>query len=211
MYRILREIDMLEKFLRPTFSKLFIQPFATYLIKAPLISPCLISFLGCILGIIASFLIASNNQVIGLIFLALSSYMDILDGSLARLSKKSSDFGTVLDILCDRIVEFAIVLALYCLYGNALLSLWMLGSILICVTSFLVVGIFIDNETHKGFHYSRGLMERPEAFLFFGLMVMFPSIFKVLAILFSILVIATALIRTSQFYYYSKKGPLCSK
>ena len=82
-------------------------------------------------------------------------------------------------------------------------ALWcflMLGSMLLCITSFLVVGIFVANDSHKSFHYNPGIMERAEAFIFFIAMMLWPSAFVGLAMLFSLLVTLTAIIRLTQFY-----------
>ena len=68
----------------------------------------------------------------------------------------------------------------------------MLGSMLICITSFLVIGIFTKNNGEKGFYYSQGLMERAEAFIFFMLMIIFPAAFRILAIVFTFLLLVTA-------------------
>jgi hypothetical protein len=75
----------------------------------------------------------------------------------------------------------------------------MLVSIFICVTTFLVVGIFNEKRGEKAFYYSLGLMERPEAFIFFIAMFLFPSWFLVLAVTFSVLVLWTALSRMCEF------------
>ena len=110
--------------------------------------------------------------------------------------------GAILDITCDRCVEFSIILGLYLVdpTSRPFLSFMMLGSVLVCVTTFLVVALFTPNESEKGFHYSPGLIERAEAFLFFGLMILFPPLFTPLAALFSILVFLTGLLRIRQFY-----------
>lgn len=75
----------------------------------------------------------------------------------------------------------------------------MLTSILLCVTSFLVVGIFTEKQTEKSFYYSPGLIERGEAFFFFILMILFPSYFVLLSSLFILLVLLTTAIRVVQF------------
>jgi hypothetical protein len=85
---------------------------------------------------------------------------------------------------------------------DGIFSLLMLGSILICVTSFLVVGIFLENTSQKSFYYSPGLIERAEAFLFFVLMILFSKAFSILAVIFSILVFLTAALRLYQFAQY---------
>jgi len=98
-------------------------------------------------------------------------------------------------------VEFAVILGLFFVDANerALPSLVMLGSILLCITTFLVVGIFVENQSVKSFFYSPGLIERAEAFIFFSIMILFPSTFMVAAYLFSALTFFSAIFRFWEF------------
>lgn len=166
------------------------------------IHPHFITCMACLIGIAMLPLLACGFPLIALSCLVISGFLDTLDGSLARQQGLSSPQGAALDILCDRIVEFAIVLGLYAAdpVSRGIPALLMLGSILICVTSFLIVGIFTKNSSEKSFHYSPGLMERAEAFIVFSLMILWPSLFHPLAYLFCFLVLATAVIRMAQFY-----------
>ena len=133
--------------------------------------------------------------------LLLSGYLDAVDGSFARATNRISDRGAALDIICDRAVEFSVILGLYLERpeSRAFLCILMLGSALLCVTSFLVVGIFEKNSSHKSFHYSPGLMERAEAFIFFEGMILAPGAFPWLAAAFTALVLLTAAVRTREF------------
>lgn len=189
---------MLEKYVRPILQTWAVDRIAFLLIG---VDPSLITFLGCILGLLSGIFLASGYGVGGLVLMTGSGICDMLDGSIARLKGKSSDFGCALDIVSDRIVEAALVIGLFYYAGkNPIYPMIMLGSILICVTSFLVVGIFSENREEKSFHYSRGLMERGEAFFIFLLMVALPELYIWLATLFSFLVLLTAFIRLYQFY-----------
>lgn len=134
--------------------------------------------------------------------LLFSGYLDTLDGSLARLSESSTEWGTVFDITMDRWVEFMVILGLWSVSPDvrSFYIILMLGSVLLCVTSFLVVGIFSQNDSAKGFYYSPGIIERAEAFAFFIAMILWPAYFSILALLFSLLVLLTAIIRLKQFY-----------
>jgi phosphatidylglycerophosphate synthase len=165
------------------------------------IHPNIFTLIALLLGSAILPCLVLNLRITAFIFLLLSGFLDTLDGSLARARGKSSPKGAAFDIISDRIVEVAIVLGLYMVdpTERALPSLLMLGSILICVTSFLIVGVFTENSSSKSFHYSPGLIERAEAFVFFGAMILIPSAFVMLAYLFSALVLLTALIRTVQF------------
>ncbi len=142
--------------------------------------------------------------------LIITGYLDILDGSVARAVGYPSSIGAVLDIVSDRIVEFSVIVGLFAVdpVSRGLICLLMSGSVLICITSFLVVGIFVPNTGEKSFHYSPGLMERSEAFLFFGLMMLFPSLFMWLGILFVVLVALTAVIRVKEFTTQLQESPV---
>ncbi|MDN3505230.1 MAG: CDP-alcohol phosphatidyltransferase family protein [Rhabdochlamydiaceae bacterium] len=165
------------------------------------VKPSRVSFIALCFGLLSALFIAFGYSYLACALLIFSGYLDTLDGSIARAFEKVSPSGAALDIFFDRCVEFAIILGLF--YVNSqvrgALCLIMLGSILLCITSFLVVGIFEQNESEKSFHYSVGIMERTEAFIFFCAMILLPSLFVYLSITFSMLVLITALIRISQF------------
>lgn len=186
---------MLEKHLRPYYQKWTVDCFANKMGKQ--ISPNLITIISIILGIFSAVLIVSSHTYFAIIFLLFSGYLDTLDGTIARLNAKTSPFGSSLDIIGDRIVEFAIILGLYFVnpITRAITVILMLGSMLICISSFLVVGIFTANNSEKSFHYSRGLMERLEAFIFFIAMILFPQYFNYLGNVFTLLVTFTAFFR----------------
>jgi len=190
---------MIDTYFREKYQTLCVEPF----LKVKLTQrfhPHILTCLACITGLVSALLI-SHFSFLAVFFLALSGYLDTLDGSLARSLQISSPQGAALDIISDRIVEFAILLGLFSFapHLRALPCLLMLGSILICITSFLVVGIFTTNSSEKGFFYSPGLIERSEAFIFFSLMIAMPAYFMLLAYLFSGLVFLTAALRMAQF------------
>jgi phosphatidylglycerophosphate synthase len=173
---------MLENYGRPVYQKIFINPLLQWQWFRS-IHPNYLTLAACALGMLAGALITFDLPIYAFIALLISGYLDTLDGSLARLRGLHSPQGAALDIVCDRIVEASIVLGLYGLnpLERALPALGMLTSILVCVTSFLVVGMFIEKESHKSFFYSPGLIERCEAFLFFSAMILAPTAFSVWA------------------------------
>ncbi len=191
---------MLDSRCRSIYQKLFVDPFLTL----PWIkncSPLLITGLSSLFGVTVAPLIVLKLDFFAIFFLIVSGYFDTLDGSLARHQKTTSPTGAVLDITSDRLVEFSVILGLFLFnpLTRALPCLLMLGSILLCITSFLVVGIFSQNSSEKSFHYSPGLIERSEAFLFFIALILFPSFFSAIAYLFTALVFLTTVSRLKQF------------
>lgn len=191
---------MIDSYYRAPFQKVLVEPFIPYFLKTDVHANQL-TVLALISGIAIIPCLAMGLKFPAVVFLLLSGYLDILDGSIARRREESSSIGAVLDIVSDRIVEFSVVFGLYLVnpIGRGVLCMLMLGSILVCVTSFLVVGIFAENHGEKSFHYSPGIMERAEAFIFFAVMITLPSFFGLLASLFILLVALTALARVREF------------
>ncbi len=191
---------MIEQYLRPNYQQFLVEPVAKQLNKR--ISANTITVLSGLVGLAIMPALYYHNIGVALFLLVLSGYLDTLDGTLARLSHHTTPFGSALDISSDRLVESSIIIGLYLLdpTHRGLACLIMLASVLLCVTSFLVVGVFTENQSQKGFHYSSGLIERFEAFIFFALMLLFSSYFLMSAYLFSTLVLLTAFIRLKQFY-----------
>ncbi len=189
---------MIDSKWRGGYQRLCVKPLLPYFSKC---SPLTLTLFGLISGLCIPFLCLMNAPWMALIALALSGYFDTLDGTVARERGLTSPLGAVLDITADRAVEFAAILGLFLIHPQTrgLLCILMLGSAFLCITTFLVVGIFTRNDSEKSFYYSPGLIERSEAFLLFGAMLSFPSLFGYLAGLFTIMVLLTALIRLIEF------------
>lgn len=192
---------MLEAKLRPQLQTKFVDPIAKAISKNKFTTPNKLTLLGALTGIMIIPCLWYQNTFFAITFLCISGILDVLDGSVARIKNSTSTIGTVYDIVSDRLVELAIIFALFIVSpeARAIPCLFMLGSILLCVTSFLVVGIFSNNDTHKSFYYSPGLIERFEAFIFFAVMIALPDIFIPLAYVFSGLTILTTIIRLVEF------------
>ncbi|MEL7431376.1 MAG: CDP-alcohol phosphatidyltransferase family protein [Chlamydiota bacterium] len=192
---------MIEGYLRDSFEKRFIQPLLERSWTQNYSSNSL-TLLGAFFGILAAIAIFFERSYLGCFLLLVSGYFDMFDGSHARKTNQSSPLGTVLDIFCDRVVEFLILFALFLVQpvDRGIPFFALLGSCFLCVTSFLVVGIFSKNESKKSFYYSPGLIERGEAFLFFMMMALFPSFALVLAWILTGLILITTAIRLREFF-----------
>ena len=195
---------MIESALRPTFQHIFVRPLMRATYKH--FHPNVVTLLSLLIGLLSAVMLTVNLALIATLLLLLSGYLDVLDGSIARMRNNSTALGTMLDILSDRLVESFIVVALFIRDpALALICLLMMMSMLLCVSSFLLVGMFSKQEGQKSFYYSPGLMERAEAFLFFIAMIFLPNINILLGSLFIVLVLWTALYRVYQFYKQNKK------
>lgn len=189
---------MIDSYYRKAYQNVCVDPLLPFFCR---LSPQTVTLSSCLVGFVVCPLIIFDFPWIAFLALLVSGFLDTLDGSLARYLHRITSKGAALDIVCDRLVEFAVILGLFFVDTSirALPSLIMLGSILLCVTTFLVVGIFVENQSTKSFFYSPGLIERGEAFVFFSIMIVFPSTFIVLAYLFSALTFLTAIFRLWEF------------
>lgn len=197
---------MIDSYIRKKYQTFFIDPWIQISLFKK-ISPHLITAIACLIGIAAAFFFFYHHWVVASFLLFLSGYFDTLDGSIARAFHKVSDIGSVLDIVLDRVVEFALVLSLYLQnpLERGLVTIWIMAGILFCMVTFLVIGIFTQNHSEKSFYYSPGLIERTEAFGFIFAMNIFPAFYSILAWAFVALMLATAALRLYQFIRFSNQ------
>ncbi len=191
---------MLENYIREPYQRILVDPVVKTINNN--LAPNTLTMFAGIAGISVLPCLYFDYRIFAIFLILFSGYLDTLDGTLARFSGRTSDWGSVLDISMDRLVEFIIIFSLW-IVSPETRSFWvimMLGSVLLCITSFLVIGVFTANDTKKGFYYSPGLMERSEAFVFFIAMILWPAYFSKFALVFSCLVLLTAFIRLTQFY-----------
>ncbi|WP_297517997.1 CDP-alcohol phosphatidyltransferase family protein [uncultured Clostridium sp.] len=154
-----------------------------------------------IVGLLSSVLIYFQYYILAVILLWISGALDAVDGAVARKTKHSSLFGTLMDITFDRIVEIGIIFALGLKFTDSLLSLLLLAfSIILSMTIFLTVGALSQNDGIKTFRYQAGLVERTEAFILFSVMILFTSHLTVIAFVFAGLIFITAMQRFYEAY-----------
>lgn len=195
---------MIETYLRPSYQYYFVNRVA----KKTNFSPLKITLFACLTGILVMPALILNLPKIAVTLLLISGFLDTLDGTVARIQDQASMVGSILDIVADRIVECFVMLGLFFIDppARAFAVLVMLSSCYLCVTSFLVVGIFSPNQSEKGFHHSPGLIERAEAFIFFIAMMLWPEHFFLLAYTFAGLVLLTSYLHIRRACFFKKNN-----
>ncbi|WP_227821168.1 CDP-alcohol phosphatidyltransferase family protein [Clostridioides sp. ZZV15-6383] len=186
--------DMLD-----THARKYVEPFiskgAEFFLKLKL-TPNNVTIIALIVGISTSLFIYLDMKVLAIITLWVSGYLDAVDGDMARSSNKTSLFGTLMDITFDRIVEISMILVFGLKMIDVRLNLMiLLSSILMSMTIFLTVGALTDKKGMKSFYYQAGVAERSEGFILFTLMILFQSYIGIIANIFSIVVLFTAVQR----------------
>jgi archaetidylinositol phosphate synthase len=72
------------------------------------INPNHISFLGLIFAMIGAYFVYNANWLLALIFFLLAPLMDLIDGTVARKTKSSSNWGNYFETMIDKFVDVLI-------------------------------------------------------------------------------------------------------
>ncbi len=185
---------MLDTRARKAVDPLF-ERFARLLLKLQF-TPNVVTLLAFLFGLGSGVLLYFQLPIPAVLVLWFSGLLDAVDGTMARLSGKSSLFGAVLDVTGDRVVELSFVWALALRHPDCLLPLLGLVScILLSMTVFLTTGMLAQNHSSKSFYYPAGLMERTEGFLLFSLMALVQAYLAPITWVFAGLILFTAIQR----------------
>lgn len=156
-------------------------------------TPNQVTLIAFIIGIVSGPIIYFGYDLIGILFLWISGYLDAVDGALARKLNKTSEFGTVMDIVFDRLVEISLIISLSFLDLNYMWAYLILScSIIVSMTIFLTVGAVSKKSGKKSFYYQAGLGERTEGFILFTLIVLIHQFRLELILIFASVVLFTA-------------------
>jgi archaetidylinositol phosphate synthase len=138
-----------------------------------------------------------------------STLLDILDGTVARNTGRSSPLGAFLDLILDRVVEAAIIIAFaFTFPATHWPGMFFLAFVIINFSAFLLAGSMFPNAGKKSIHYEGGLVERTETFILFGLMAVFPAAAPWMLWLFNVLMAGTAVIRFIRIVRYARENGL---
>ncbi|MCQ8211051.1 CDP-alcohol phosphatidyltransferase family protein [Cetobacterium somerae] len=152
-----------------------------------------VTIIAMLVGVLSGILTALDLNIAGILMLWISGYLDAVDGTIARKTKSSSPFGTVMDITFDRIVEGSVIIGVAYKYSQfSFISLVLAVSIIISMTIFLTTGPLAENKGEKTFYYQAGLAERTEGFVMLSLMILLRERAEVVINIFSGVVLFTA-------------------
>ncbi len=172
-------------------------------------TPHLLTFIGFISGLLCALCISGHSSMIACAFLWFSGLCDVMDGTLARLTGKVAPFGAYVDLICDRMVESALMLGFAYAYPEHFWAyLIFLIALLFHFSTFVAAGALFKNSSTKSMHYDTSLIERAEAFIVFSAMIVFPnSIFHLLMTL-NVAIIISGITRYFRVLDYSKASTM---
>lgn len=143
-------------------------------------------------GLLTALTFGLGGTLVPLALLWLSGLLDVLDGTLARRTGTTSPFGALCDLLFDRLVEMAVIVAAALRFPDSRLAcVLLLCSIIFCFSIFLIVGNLSARTSEKAFYYQAGLTERTETFIIFSAVILMPQYTTEIFLLFATLVVFT--------------------
>ena len=138
----------------------FTEPVVRVLARTP-ITPNSLTWFGFALAIGAAVLIAMGHLIIAGVIVLFGGFFDMLDGALARRTKRVTLFGSVLDSTLDRLSEGALLLGVLVLFSGEGSDIGVLLVSIVLVASTLVSYIRAKAES-LGIECLVGVFTRPE-------------------------------------------------
>lgn len=168
------------------------------------ITPDFITYSAFVLGIASSVAIASGQAAAAIALLWLSGLLDVLDGSVARLTGMSTKNGAYMDMILDRMVEAFFIFALAYRYPEAYYAYMLFYiAVIFNFTTFIVAGALFKNDSEKSMHYDVGIAERTETFIVFTMLGTFTSYINPILMIFNAVIFMTGIIRFRKVLKYS--------
>ncbi len=108
------------------------------------ISPNTISLIGLLFALIGAYFITQQNWFLGFVFFLIAPVMDLIDGTVARALKKTSNWGNYFETMIDKFVDFAMFSSFILFYPLA--AILALGFSLIASYAKPRVGLIIITD-----------------------------------------------------------------
>ena len=155
-------MKLLPDWIRNIYLRL-IDPVANWLVKRG-VHPNTITIVGTVCTVVGGIIYGTGHIRTGGFFLGITALFDVLDGTVARRSNKSSMFGAFLDSTLDRLADGFVLGGLAVFYATSAVH----GSVPLMITALLgLVGAFLTSYTRAraeslGLDAKVGLLQRPE-------------------------------------------------
>lgn len=186
---------MIDKYLRPVKEK-YLLPIAKIISKY--LSPNQISIVAFFMGLLSCILIIYNYLNIALGFWLLNRIIDGLDGTVARVSNRQTDWGGYLDIMLDFTIYALIPITMTFIINDNIFSYLslsiMLASFYINSASWMYLSAVKEKREGKedkslltSIPMPSGLIEGSETIVLYTLFFLFPNYLYLLFIIASVL------------------------
>jgi len=177
------KIDVLPDGIKNWYLRL-IQPVIDFFIKLEL-NPNFFTTIGFILTVGAAVLFATGNLRIAGGIILLAGTFDIVDGKVARLSKRVTKFGALYDSTLDRYAEVIMFFGLAFYFVKAEMFISSIA-VSVALGGSIMVSYVRARAEALGFQCKVGIMQRPERVVYIG----FGALFHIYTLIFAIILIA---------------------
>jgi len=120
------------------------------------INPNILTVLGLLISLISAYMFATGNLLMGGLLIALSGFVDMLDGAVARNNFQTTKFGGLLDSTADRFADAFILIGI--IYGGYVN--WIYG--ILALHASLTVSYVRARAESEGIKCNVGIAERAE-------------------------------------------------
>ena len=152
---------MLNRFARALFTRIF-SPVAAFLVRRG-VSPdvvTLIGTLGVVVGALSFF--PRGEFFWGTLFITAFVFSDLVDGTMARMSERSSPWGAWLDSTLDRVGDAAVFAGIALWFAGRGADMLLLSLCLYCLSSGAVVSYAKARAEGLGMTADVGITERAD-------------------------------------------------
>jgi CDP-diacylglycerol--glycerol-3-phosphate 3-phosphatidyltransferase len=150
------------------------------------LTPNGVTLIGFMVSLVAAYLIGCGWLLAAGLVVLLGGAMDLMDGSLARLTGRTSLFGALLDSTCDRLAEAVLFVGLgfyFVRLNNGRYGMDSDGYLLLGISTLLLAFTFSQGVSYLrargeglGVFIRNGLMTRPERVVLLGIGLMIDQI-----------------------------------
>ncbi len=144
--------------------------------KLTSLHPNFVTLLGLLCGLIAFFSLCVGKVYLTIFFLCLSAFFDILDGTVARLTNKTSKFGAYFDLISDKLVECLILVGFYFYMPHFVVTYFV--TLIVLIFNFSTVSLknsLFYEKNPMQIQYDFSNFERNSCFFAYISMILFPK------------------------------------
>ena len=120
------------------------------------INPNILTIIGLFVSLLAAYMFARGDVLLGGIFIAISGFVDMIDGAVARNHNSTTKFGGILDSTSDRFADAFIIIGI--IYGGFVN--WIYG--ILALHASLTVSYVRARAESEGIKCNVGIAERAE-------------------------------------------------
>jgi len=168
------------------------------------VSPIFISMLALVVGLLSAYTAYKNQYIWALILWILNRILDGLDGLIARLHQRQSDFGGYVDILTDFVIYAALPIGLVVGLPSAdhyLALIFLLAVFYVNTASWMYLAAILEKraahntDTQTTIVMPAGIIGGFETIIAYGIFLLFPAYITALFSIFATLVFITIIQR----------------